>query len=94
VRLLIINDGLPKPRTQIPVLAARRVLAYLDMGWEDLKVAVEYDGDQHRTQRAQYVKDIRRLEMLAELGWIIVRVVAEDRPRQILYRVRRALAST
>jgi very-short-patch-repair endonuclease len=38
------------------------------------------------------VKDIRRLEMLAELGWIVVRVVAEDRPRQILYRVRRALA--
>ncbi len=28
------------------------------MGWEDIKVAVEYDGDQHRSSRAQYVKDI------------------------------------
>ena len=92
MRLLIINDGLPTPRTQIPVFSEHRVVAYLDMGWEELKVAVEYDGDQHRKQRAQYVKDIRRLEMLAELGWIVVRVVAEDRPRQILYRVRRAVA--
>jgi very-short-patch-repair endonuclease len=91
VRLLIIKDGLPAPRTQIPVFSEHRVVAYLDMGWEALKVAVEYDGDQHRTLRAQYVKDIRRMEMLAELGWIIVRVVAEDRPRQILYRVRSAL---
>jgi hypothetical protein len=35
---------------------------YLDMGWEEALVAVEYDGDQHRTDRWQYTKDVRRLE--------------------------------
>jgi very-short-patch-repair endonuclease len=91
LRLLLIRSGLPKPQTQIPVLADGRVVAYLDMGWPDLMVAVEYDGDQHRTDRAQYVKDIRRHERLESMGWIIVRVVAEDHPVDVIRRVRRAL---
>ena len=69
-------------------------LAYLDLGWEDYMVAVEYDGDQHRSDRAQYVKDIRRIQMLERMGWIIVRVVAEDRPANIVRRVRQALAAS
>jgi very-short-patch-repair endonuclease len=50
------------------------------MGWEEWMVAAEYDGDQHRVDRWQYTKDIRRLAALERLRWIIVRVVAEDRP--------------
>ena len=38
---------------------ALTLLAMLDMGWQQFKVAAEYDGDQHRTDRRQYVKDIR-----------------------------------
>jgi very-short-patch-repair endonuclease len=63
------------------------------MGWEDIRVAVEYDGDHHRSNRAQYVKDIRRLEMLEQrYGWIVVRVIAEDRPDDIIRRVDQARA--
>lgn len=69
-------------------------VAYLDMGWPEWMVAVEYDGDHHRTDRRQYVKDIRRLEMLEQLGWVVVRVVAEDRPADIVRRVRAALAKS
>ncbi|OBH45810.1 endonuclease domain-containing protein [Mycobacterium mantenii] len=95
LRLLLIDAGLPRPQTQIPVLGADGIpLAYLDMGWEDLMVAVEYDGDQHRTDRRQYVKDIRRLEMLEQMGWIVVRVVAEDRPASIIRRVTAAIAAS
>jgi hypothetical protein len=94
LRLLLIDAGLPRPQTQIPVLAADGIpLAYLDLGWEEHLVGVEYDGDHHRTDRRQYVKDIRRQEMLERMGWIIVRVVAEDRPASILHRVRAALAA-
>jgi very-short-patch-repair endonuclease len=57
-----------------------------------LSVAVEYDGDQHRTDRRQYVKDIRRWEIVERLGWLVVRVVAEDRPHHIIQRVRDARA--
>jgi very-short-patch-repair endonuclease len=54
---------------------------------------VEYDGEQHRVDRWQYIKDIRRREELERLGWIVIRVVAGDRPADIVRRVRDALAS-
>lgn len=92
LRLLLVRDGLPRPTTQIPVIVDGLPVAYLDMGWEEWMVAVEYDGDQHRTDRWQYVKDIRRLEMLKDLGWIVIRVVSEDSSAAILRRVRSALA--
>lgn len=95
LRLLLIDAGLPRPQTQIPVLAADGLpLAYLDLGWQESVVAVEYDGDQHRSDRRQYVKDIQRMEMLEQLGWTIVRVVAEDRPERIIQRVRAALTKS
>ena len=93
LRLLLIRAGLPRPQTQIPVSAEFDDLTYyLDMGWEDVKVAAEYDGEQHRKDRWQYTWDIRRSETLERLGWIVVRVVAGDRPAKILSRVRAALA--
>jgi len=95
LRLLLIDAGLPCPQTQIPVLGVDGIpVAYLDLGWEDCRVAVEYDGEHHRTDRRQYVKDIRRLEMLERMGWIVVRVVAEDHPADIVRRVRAALAAS
>ncbi|BBZ47146.1 endonuclease domain-containing protein [Mycobacterium parmense] len=93
LRVVLIQAGLPPPRTQIPVEnRIGDVFAYLDMGWDDLKVAVEYDGEQHRSDRRQYTRDVRRLEMLERLGWIVVRVVAGDRPAEIVSRVRAARA--
>ena len=92
LRLLLIDAGLPRPHTQIPVFGVDGLLiAYLDMGWPDLMVAAEYDGDHHRVDRHQYLKDIRRLELLERLGWLIVRVVAEDNPAEVVRRVRCAL---
>jgi very-short-patch-repair endonuclease len=90
LRLLLIEAGLPRPQTQIPVLTGEETY-YLDMGWEDCMVAVEYDGEQHRDDPWQYRKDIRRLETLQRLGWIVIRVVAGDHPAAILRRVRRAI---
>jgi hypothetical protein len=68
LRLLLIDAGLPKPTTQIPVYEGGVLIGFLDMGWEDFKVAAEYDGDQHRTDRKQYVKDQRRHPKLESLG--------------------------
>jgi hypothetical protein len=91
LRLLLIDAGLPVPTTQIPVNENWRLVGVLDMGWEKYKVAAEYDGDQHRTDRRQYVRDQRRLRKLAELGWIVIRVIAEDMPEHVVRRVRAAL---
>jgi hypothetical protein len=93
LRLLLIGAALPRPQTQIPVLDEfGEVFAYLDMGWPEVKVAVEYDGQQHRTDERQYKWDNRRREKLERLGWIVVRVLAGDKPAEIIRRVREALA--
>ncbi|OBF03796.1 hypothetical protein [Mycobacterium sp. 852002-10029_SCH5224772] len=94
LRLLLIDAGFPRPQTQIAVRNEWGwAEAYLDMGWEDIKVAVEYDGDHHRSVRSQYAKDIGRLEMLERYGWIVVRVIAEHHPADIIRRVGEARAS-
>jgi len=91
LRLLMVRAGLPAPETQIPVVKQYRTVAMLDMGWEGCKVALEYDGDQHRTSRRQYVRDLRRLKALEDCGWVVIRVIAEDRPDEVIRRVREAL---
>ncbi|KZS67139.1 hypothetical protein [Mycobacterium pseudokansasii] len=91
LRLILIRAGFPKPQTQIPVYDRYgQLVAVLDMGWQHIKVAVEYDGDHHRTDRRQFSKDIRRAETIAELGWINVRVTAEDTEGSVIWRLSAA----
>lgn len=93
LRLLLIRAGLPRPRTQVPVLGPDGApFAFLDMGWENCMVAVEYDGEHHQASRWVYTKDIRRAERIHAAGWLVVRVVKEDHPVDIVRRVRRARA--
>ena len=95
LRLLLIQAGFPRPQTQIPVRNEWGwAEAYLDMGWEDIKVAVEYEGQHHQSIRYQYAKDIRRLEKAEHrYGWLVIRVIAEDRPDAVIRRVAEARAS-
>lgn len=91
LRLLLIRAGFPVPQTQIPVYDEYGALvAVLDMGWENIRLAVEYEGDHHRTDRRQFNKDIRRADAIAELGWIHVRVTAEDTEGGVISRVSAA----
>jgi hypothetical protein len=90
LRLLLIDNGFPIPETQIPVLEGGLPFAFLDMGWRHIQLAVEYDGDQHRTDRPQYVKDMRRHPKIAQRGWEVIRVIAEDRESEIVERAYEA----
>jgi very-short-patch-repair endonuclease len=93
LRLLITRSGFPRPQTQLPVYNEYGALiAEVDMGYEDRKIAFEYEGDHHRTDRTQFTKDIRRYEALTELGWIVIRVTAEDAQGDIIRRTELALA--
>ncbi|ORW04338.1 hypothetical protein [Mycobacterium kyorinense] len=88
LRLLLVRAGFPPPQTQIPVYDEYCVLvAVVDMGWENIKVAADYEGDHHWTDRRRFYHDIRRAEALTELGWIDVRVTAEDTEGGIIRRV-------
>jgi hypothetical protein len=94
-RLLLVRSGLPKPETQIRVLNRFDYpFARLDMGYRELKVAIEFDGAQHWTDPAQRTADIDRYAELGALGWLIVRVSSDllrYRPEIVVSRVCAAL---
>lgn len=91
LRLLLIEAGFPRPRTQIPVPAPDGYPRYfLDMGWKEHMVAAEYDGEQHRTDSMQFRGDVTRAEYIEGLGWRRIRVLAGDRRDDIVRRVERA----
>jgi hypothetical protein len=94
LRLLVIRADYPRPRTQIPVLSPDGLRRYyLDMGWQDMMLALEYDGEQHRLDPVQYRYDIQRSEDLDELGWIRLRVVKTNHAADVLRRLDRAWQS-
>ncbi|MET0898941.1 MAG: hypothetical protein ABWY45_13605 [Mycobacterium sp.] len=91
LRLVLIDAGFPRPRTQIEVRDGYRV-AYIDMGWDEPKIGLDYEGDHHREKRPTYVKDIGRYELIERQGWIDLRVVKEQSKSFIISRVREAAA--
>ena len=91
LRLLLIEAGFPRPETQIPVPRPDGHSHYfLDMGWREVMVAVEYDGEHHRLYRNTYRDDLVRSEYIAHRGWRRIRVVAGHRRIDIVRRVRQA----
>ncbi|AQT82534.1 hypothetical protein B1R94_03360 [Mycolicibacterium litorale] len=95
LRLLLIAAGFPRPETQIPVLRENgRSYYYLDMGWREPMLAVEYDGEQHRVERTIYRNDRTRSEYITERRWRRITVVAGDREADIVERTRRLWASS
>ena len=91
LRLLIVRAGFPRPRTQIPVYDQYGALiGVVDMGWRELKIAVEYEGDHHRTSRRVFHKDIKRIDALIERGWIVIRVTSVDTEGGIIRRIEDA----
>jgi very-short-patch-repair endonuclease len=91
LRLQLISAGFPRPRTQIAIPGDDGFPRYfLDMGWEDIMLAIEYDGGQHWTDPWQYANDVTRQEYLAQVGWTVIRVVSRHRAHDVIGRVRDA----
>ena len=91
LRLLAIRAGYPRPRTQIPILGPDGwPLYYLDMGWEDIMLALEYDGGQHWDDPGSVAYDIQRSEYIHDLGWNVVRVMKRHHSADVLRRLARA----
>lgn len=77
-RLLLVRSGFPKPQTQIRVYTHYgEFVARVDMGWEKVKVGVEFDGAQHWTDPRQRSRDVDRSAGLSAEGWTIIRVTSE-----------------
>ncbi|ACY99428.1 type IV toxin-antitoxin system AbiEi family antitoxin [Thermomonospora curvata] len=78
-RLCIVDAGLPRPRTQIPVGRPDRPRFFLDMGYAEHLTAVEYDGEEFHTGRGRRHRDAARRTWIRDHhGWEIIVVTKED----------------
>ena len=99
LRVLVIDAGLPEPTVQVEVVNRwGRVIGHCDLGWPGLKIGIEYEGEHHRTDPAQWAYDIRRYREMQEAGWIIIRVTSADladaRSRSgLLHRIRSTISA-
>lgn len=94
LRLLFVDAGLPGPTTQRVIYDVDGTyIRRIDMCWDEFKVGAEYDGQQHLTRRADYVNDVLVDRKLRRLGWHVLHVIKEDRPREIIAEARAALLS-
>lgn len=95
-RLLIMRSGLPEPTVQHEVFDDDRLVARIDLAYPELKIAIEYEGDGHRTDRDQWRRDIQRQRDLEDRGWIVIRLTQADLAggsAALIARLRRAIAS-
>jgi hypothetical protein len=97
MRLLLTRAGLPEPEINRRTYDARgRYLGKPDLRFRWCKVAVEYEGDEHRRDRRRFRSDILRRERFADAGWRTVRCTGDDlhgrRALEFVARVERCLS--
>lgn len=94
-RLLLGRSGLPEPVVQHEVWAWGRLLGRTDLAYPMLKIAIEYEGDGHRTNKAQWRKDIERQRYLESEGWIVIRLTQADldAKESLIASIRRAIST-
>lgn len=76
-RARILAHGLPVPQLQIPVVTAAGK-RYIDAGWEQYRVGVDYEGVEFHTGDGRMAKDRRRHNALTDDGWTMFYPTAVD----------------
>jgi len=94
MRLHCHDAGLPEPTVQLPVLGARgRAHRWIDLGWEEAKAGLEYDGEEaHGADRRH--SDRRRHNVLEDDGWAMFYATDHDiygNPGVLMAQVERAI---
>lgn len=74
LRMLILDAGLPEPVVNCWIVGAdgRRV-SRPDLQYPQYRIALEYEGEHHLLDAAQWSRDIERDERLRALGWTVLR---------------------
>jgi hypothetical protein len=95
MRLIMARRHVPPPILQYEVFDQGGLfIARVDFAWKEVRVAGEYQGDHHRTDRAQWRRDQRRFAELAACDWVTVPWTGDDlvAPREFLQRLGATLA--
>jgi hypothetical protein len=74
LRVKIVDAGLPQPAVTEPIFDEHgRYVSTPDLQYKEYKIAMEYEGDHHRSDPVQWGKDIERDDRLRAMGWIVLR---------------------
>lgn len=95
-RRLLQRHGFPPPEVNVVVRDSEgRYLARPDLAYIEQRIAIEYDGDYHRTDRRAWRVDIERRQRLEQAGWRILTLTADTlrSPEAFLSRLRALLAA-
>lgn len=84
LRLCLVLAGLPEPQLQAELWDEGQWLGRYDMLIEPYRLLIEYEGDQHRTDKLQWTRDIVRVERAQRLGYGVVRVTADLMRRSVV----------
>lgn len=96
LRLLLVDAGLPEPRVAHAVAVGRGVEFHPDLAYPERRLAIEYEGDHHRTDAAQWHHDVARQQLLEDAGWRVIRVTAKmlfRSPEPLAARIRHLLTA-
>lgn len=95
LRLVIVLAGLPEPEANVDLGDEWFFIGRVDLYLRAWNIAVEYEGDHHRTDAHVFGRDLERYERLAASGVLVVRVSKSHlrRPRQVVQRIYAALRS-
>lgn len=94
MRLIIVFAGLPEPSCNLNIYASDgRFLARADLAYPDFKLMLEYHGDQHRTDKFQWRRDVQRVGDIEDEGWQMLQFTSDDlaHPEALIARVERRL---
>lgn len=89
-RLVMHDAELPEPVLQHEIIDLDGRTWTVDFAWLDPKVAVEYDGYEFHSNKADFRRDRLKRAALEELDWRIISIVDDDvrrRPRQMVRRI-------
>lgn len=94
LRLLLVRSRLPEPVVAHPVSVGGGIILHPDLAYPERKLALEYEGDGHRSRR-EWENDIERRELLAEVDWRTIQITSAHLfrdPGALVARVRRHLS--
>ncbi|GAA3281063.1 hypothetical protein [Nesterenkonia halobia] len=77
LRLALVDAGLPEPALQVPAVPGDPFSPRADLGYPELKIAIQYEGETHFTPE-QHRADQRRDNVFYGEGWTVLRVNVED----------------
>jgi len=93
-RLRFLRAGFPEPVPNREIYDRYgRFIALADLQFPDYRMAFDYEGDHHRTDKRQWRKDLLRVPRLQDENWHHTRISGDDLAddRELLARIRRLL---